>query len=66
MVSAGTDIVDGRARVLAVTDDLEKNSIDYYAALRSLYAQNRTAFIAEGKAGALSPDEDDSLPKSAP
>jgi phospholipid-binding lipoprotein MlaA len=66
MVSAGTDIVDGRARMLAVTDDLEKNSVDYYAALRSLYAQNRIAFIAEGKAGSLSSDGDDSVPKSAP
>ena len=66
MVSTGLNIVDGRARVLAVTDDLEKNSVDYYAALRSLYAQNRAAFIAEGKAGGLSPDEDEALPKSVP
>jgi phospholipid-binding lipoprotein MlaA len=65
MVSTGLDIVDGRARVLATTDDLEKNSVDYYAALRSLYAQDRAAFIAEGKAGSLSSDDDGALPVSA-
>jgi phospholipid-binding lipoprotein MlaA len=58
LVSAGTDAVDGRARLLPVTDDLEKNSVDYYAALRSLHAQHRADFIEEGKAGMSSTDED--------
>ncbi len=48
---AGTTIgvVDGRANLLGVTKDLEKNSLDYYATLRSVYAQRRAALIAEGK-----------------
>ena len=46
--------VDGRARMLGVTDELEKNSVDYYAALRAMHAQRRAAFIEEGKAGGAS------------
>jgi phospholipid-binding lipoprotein MlaA len=46
--------IDGRARLLGVTDELEKNSVDYYAALRAMHAQHRAAFIEEGKAGGLS------------
>jgi phospholipid-binding lipoprotein MlaA len=60
------DVVDGRARMLRVTDDLEKNSIDYYAVLRSLYRQRRTAFIAEGKAGGLPADGNETLPTPTP
>jgi phospholipid-binding lipoprotein MlaA len=65
-VSGGFDVVDSRARLLTTTDDLEKNSVDYYAALRSLYAQDRAAFIEEGKAGDLSPDENWMAPKYEP
>jgi ABC-type transporter lipoprotein component MlaA len=43
--------VDRRAEMLGVTDELEKNSLDYYAALRSMYAQRRVAFVEEGEAG---------------
>jgi phospholipid-binding lipoprotein MlaA len=50
--------VDGRARMLGVTDALEKSSVDYYAALRAMHAQRRAAFIEEGKAGALSTHPD--------
>lgn len=57
-ISAGVDAVDGRARLLPVTDDLERNSVDYYAALRGLYAQRRTALIEDGKVGRVSADED--------
>jgi phospholipid-binding lipoprotein MlaA len=45
--------IDGRARALGVTDDLEENSVDYYAAVRSMYAQRRMALIEEGEAGGL-------------
>ncbi|GAB2179760.1 MlaA family lipoprotein [Dongia sp. agr-C8] len=65
-VSAATNAVDGRARLLPVTDDLEKNSVDYYAALRSLSAQQREAFVAEGKAGGLPGDQGGTLPTAAP
>jgi len=58
LVGAGTRAVDSRARLLPATDDLEKNSVDYYAALRSLYAQHRADFVAEGETGAVAADGD--------
>jgi phospholipid-binding lipoprotein MlaA len=64
--SAVVGAVDGRARMLSVTDDLEKNSVDYYAALRSMYAQHRANFIEEGKSGSLPADENGTLPPSNP
>jgi phospholipid-binding lipoprotein MlaA len=48
---AGVGVVDGRADLLGTTDSLEKTSLDYYAALRSMQAQQRAAFVEEGKAG---------------
>lgn len=48
-VRTGLAIPDGRASILDTTNGLEKNSLDYYATLRSVYAQRRTAMVAEGK-----------------
>jgi phospholipid-binding lipoprotein MlaA len=42
--------VEERARVMDVLDDLEKNSIDYYAEMRSLWQQHRDAELRHGKA----------------
>jgi len=42
--------VDERARVIDVLDDLEKNSLDYYAQLRSLAQQHRAAELRHGAA----------------
>ena len=42
--------VDQRARALDVLDDLEKNSLDFYAQLRSLSQQNRAAELRHGAA----------------
>ena len=39
------NVVDYRARTMFALDDLEKNSVDYYAALRSAYTQNRAEAI---------------------
>jgi phospholipid-binding lipoprotein MlaA len=50
--------IDGRARMLAMTYDLEKSSADYYSAVRSLYGQHRAAFVEEGKAGGIRADAD--------
>lgn len=47
----GAGIVDGRARALGVTNALERESFDYYAALRAAAAQRRAALVAEGRAG---------------
>jgi phospholipid-binding lipoprotein MlaA len=33
--------VDARARSIEVLDELERTSLDYYAAIRSLYRQQR-------------------------
>ena len=44
------DGIDQRARAMDVLDDLEKNSLDFYAQLRSLSQQNRAAELRHGKA----------------
>lgn len=41
----GATAVDARSRTMFALDDLEKNSVDYYAALRSAYTQNRAELI---------------------
>lgn len=48
---AGTGVVDSRAALLSVTNDLEKNSLDYYATLRSISAQRRATIVEVGRAG---------------
>ena len=45
--------VDERARAMDVLDDLEKNSLDFYAQLRSLAQQRRAAELR--RAGAPQP-----------
>ena len=66
MVDGGLGVVDGRAEVLAATDTLEATTVDYYATLRSVQAQRRAAFVAEGKAGLVSDHESsaEAQPKS--
>jgi phospholipid-binding lipoprotein MlaA len=44
------DGIDQRARVIDVLDDLQKNSLDFYAQLRSLSQQRRNAELRHGKA----------------
>jgi phospholipid-binding lipoprotein MlaA len=44
------DGIDQRARVIDVLDDLEKNSLDFYAQLRSLSQQKRAAELRHGAA----------------
>lgn len=41
----GVEAIDNRARAIKAIDDLRKNSLDYYAAVRSAYAQRRAALI---------------------
>ena len=43
----GATVVDVRTRTLYALDDLEKNSVDYYAALRSAYTQQRADLIRQ-------------------
>lgn len=56
VTKSGLGMVDGRARMLPVTDQVERNSLDEYATLTSLYSQNRTAFVKDGKAGFVQPE----------
>lgn len=49
--SKAAGIVDGRARALGVTNSLERESLDYYAAVRAAAAQRRAALVAEGRVG---------------
>lgn len=44
-VRAGVSAVDARSRVLREVDDLRRNSLDFYAAIRSLNHQRREAAI---------------------
>jgi phospholipid-binding lipoprotein MlaA len=50
------DGVDQRARVLDVLDDLQKNSLDFYAELRSLSQQQRATELNRGKAPQTTPN----------
>ena len=43
----GATVIDYRSRTLFALDDLEKNSVDYYAALRSAYTQQRADLIRQ-------------------
>ena len=43
----GMNVIDYRSRTIFALDDLEKNSVDYYAALRSAYTQNRAELIRQ-------------------
>ena len=49
VAAGGADVVDTRARHLKDLDELERNSLDYYAELRSVSRQHRDAEIAAAK-----------------
>ncbi len=53
------DTVDWRAANLEIIDDLRRSSIDFYAATRSAYRQQRSNEIRNGRAA---PDSPDALP----
>ncbi|MCB1556349.1 MAG: VacJ family lipoprotein [Alphaproteobacteria bacterium] len=55
---AGVSGLDSREELLDVLDDLQRNSFDYYAALRSVYAQRRAALVRDEASGASIPDYD--------
>jgi phospholipid-binding lipoprotein MlaA len=48
---AGLTGVDARARAIDALDQLERTSLDYYAAVRSLYRQNRDNQIRNNRSG---------------
>jgi phospholipid-binding lipoprotein MlaA len=55
----GVEGLDKRARLVRAMNDLRKNSLDYYAAVRSAYAQKRHSLVLDEKAGSVDiPDYD--------
>jgi phospholipid-binding lipoprotein MlaA len=60
-VRAGTAAIDKRSRYIENLADIETTSLDYYATIRSLYRQRRTAQLRHEQ-----PDEPNVSPVSAP
>jgi phospholipid-binding lipoprotein MlaA len=56
VATGGANVVDTRAQHLQDLDELERNSLDYYATLRSVYRQHRDAEISAAKQPAPSPE----------
>ena len=54
----GLTIVDIRSRTVEATDELEASSVDYYAAIRSIYNRTRQAEILDGEV----PDDSFEIP----
>ena len=48
-VGSGLGLVDRRAGLLPTTDQLEHDSLDYYATLRTIAAQRRAALVEQGR-----------------
>ena len=55
----GTGAVDFRAKNIESFDSLEKNSIDLYASIKSLYLQNRNKLIQNSKSSTKTHDDSD-------
>tara|TARA_B100000029_G_scaffold500738_1_gene572929 strand:- start:1209 stop:1985 length:777 start_codon:yes stop_codon:yes gene_type:complete len=55
----GTDGVDFRSKNIESIDSLEKNSIDFYASVKSLYLQNRLQKISNEDVSSKSQDDSD-------
>ncbi len=53
--------IDSRSRVIETLDEIERTSIDFYAAIRSLYRQQRADLIRNGAPGEDSPLPDISI-----
>ena len=55
----GTDGIDFRSKNIESIDSLEKNSIDFYASVKSLYLQNRMQKISNEDVSGKSQDDSD-------
>ena len=55
----GTDAVDFRSKNIESIDSLEKNSIDFYASVKSLYLQNRSQKISNSPISKKGQDDSD-------
>ena len=52
LIKFGSTALIDRERVLAQSDELRKSSLDYYAAVRSLYLQDRAVELQRDGPGA--------------
>ena len=66
--TGGANVVDTRSQHLHDLDELERNSLDYYATLRSVYRQHRQAEIDAARQPVQSPEGqvDISVPSTNP
>ena len=55
----GTDAVDFRSKNIESLDSLEKNSIDFYASVKSIYLQNRSQKISNSPIPEKNQDDND-------
>tara|TARA_Y100000590_G_scaffold467741_1_gene647718 strand:- start:4273 stop:5034 length:762 start_codon:yes stop_codon:yes gene_type:complete len=55
----GTDAIDFRSKNIESIDSLEKNSIDFYASVKSLYLQNRAKKIGNSTTSNKKQDDSD-------
>lgn len=65
LVRAGVDGIDQRARNLDTFDQLQRNAIDFYAELRSLWRQHRASELRHGEPAPI-PDLDSLYRDPAP
>ena len=47
--------IDQRSRNIEVLDEIERSSVDFYAAIRSLYRQRRADLIKNGDPSGVDP-----------
>jgi len=66
VATGGANFVDVRAQHLHDLDELERNSLDYYATLRSVYRQHREAEITTAKEPEAQGRIDISIPDTNP
>jgi len=66
VATGGANFVDVRAQHLHDLDELERNSLDYYATLRSVYRQHREAEITTAKEPEAQGRVDISIPDTNP
>lgn len=50
-----TDGIDERVRNLEIVDEMQREAVDYYASLRSLFRQNRAAQLGKGAGAPAAP-----------
>lgn len=61
-IRTGVQVLDAKADILEILEDLRRNSIDYYASIRSWYFERRKSLTSKAKGLPLEsprPDEDE-------